>query len=130
MAHVAKHTWSKQDIVEYSDAAGQRYLILGGAIDVVEHPSRKVALCHTAQVVDVRRSFKLALDAVEVERTKLHRAAKVLEHVSNLVSWPVVPITNSVSGLCLELLAQTYRNCRSTHQKTAGPKPPLKRHYK
>ena len=87
LGHVPEHARTEEHIVERADAAGQRDLVLGGTIDVVEDAPGKVALRQPTQIVDVGGPLEAALDRVECRRPEPHRLPQILEHALDPNEW-------------------------------------------
>ena len=61
----------------------QRHLVLGTAVDVVEHAGWQPALGDPAEIVDVSRCRQPALRPVELEAAEPQHGAQRVEHLAD-----------------------------------------------
>jgi hypothetical protein len=71
VAHVTKNARFELDITKRRRVAGQRALVLGPTVDVIEDPKRQAPLGDLAVISDARRLFQTAFDRVERDRIEL-----------------------------------------------------------
>src|SRR4051812_41540215 len=80
---VTENPWAKFDAQETVDIASERQLVVGTAVDVVEHACRQTAAGDGSQIIDVGRGAQLALDAVDLEASEVQDRAERAEQ-----RWP------------------------------------------
>ena len=80
LGDVAQHPGLELDVGERRHRTSEAALVLGAAVDVVEHPTRQAALRDRPQVHDVRRSIELSSRTTEPETAEPNRGAQGLEH--------------------------------------------------
>ncbi len=82
---VAKHPRAKPVVGERVAVGTHRPLVLGTAVDVVEHPGRKATLGDPPQVVGVRCRGQPALVGVELEASESEDGAQRVEHGAEML---------------------------------------------
>jgi hypothetical protein len=113
-AHVAQHPRLELEPGEGRRVAGNRSLIFGGAIDVVEHPVGQATLGDSPTVVDRHHLAKSSLDGVQRESLEPHGGAEGGDH-SHAVS---VGVNRSESSMARP--AEGRRRTRCGGRGTRG----------
>ena len=77
---IAEHSRPEPIVAERCPVGAHRPLVLGTAVDVVEHSTRKPSLGDPAQIIDTRRRGQPALVGIELESPEADDGAQRVEH--------------------------------------------------